>query len=414
AARPPHFAARAKRVIFLFMPGGTSHLDTFDYKPKLQAGGAAPGGAGKFAGRGLLPSPFQFTRQGQSGHYISELFPEVAKHADKLCMLHGMHTDNPAHPQATIQLHTGSVNFVRPSVGAWVLYGLGTQNENLPGYLTINAPTGLGGAQNYGSAFLPATFQGTRIDAAERQVADLRNPYLSDARQRRQLDLIQRMNKDLLARSGPNEQLDGVIESYELGFRMQGAVPKLMDLSDEKPETLAAYGADGGLTQSFGRQCLLARRFAEAGVRFIEVCQQGWDQHANLKPALTRNAGMTDKPIAALLADLEQRDLLKDTLVVWGGEFGRTPTGQGGDGRNHNNRGYTMWMAGGGSKAGASYGATDDVGLAAVDGKTHVHDLHATVLAMLGLDHERLTFRYAGRDFRLTDVYGNVVKQVMA
>jgi hypothetical protein len=244
------------------------------------------------------------------------------------------------------------VNFVRPSVGAWVLYGLGTHNEDLPGFITINPPSGLGGAQNYGSSFLPASYQGTRIDAADRQVADIRNAALTPAQQRRQLDLIQQMNRDLLARSGPNEQLDGVIESYELGFRMQGAVPRLMDLSDERPETLAAYGADAGPTQSFGRQCLLARRFAEAGVRFIEVCHQGWDQHANLKTALTRNCGATDKPIAALLNDLDQRGLLKDTLVVWGGEFGRTPNGQGGDGRNHNNRGYTMWLAGGGAKPG--------------------------------------------------------------
>ena len=409
AAKQPHFAARAKRVIFLFMQGAPSHLDTFDYKPKLASLSGPATGKGK-----LLPSPFKFKQYGKSGHWISELFPNVAQQADKLCMLHGMHTDNPAHPQATIQLHTGSVNFVRPSVGAWVLYGLGTQNENLPGYLTINPPTGLGGAQNFGSAFLPATYQGTRIDATDRTIADIRNNFLTGAQQRKQLDLIQQMNRDLLRKSGPNEQLDGVIESYELGFRMQGAVPKLMDISDEKPETLAMYGADGGMTQTFGRQCLLARRFAEAGVRFIEVCFQGWDQHQALKAKLTQNCGSTDKPIAALLTDLEQRGLLKDTLVIWGGEFGRTPSGQNGDGRNHNNRGYTMWMAGGGVKGGTSWGATDETGGTAVENKTHVHDLHATTLAMLGLDHEKLTFKYAGRNFRLTDVYGNVVKQIMA
>ncbi|HEX8912028.1 MAG TPA: DUF1501 domain-containing protein [Humisphaera sp.] len=412
AAKAPHFAARAKRVIFLFMQGGPSHLDTFDYKPKLGHGAVAVAG-GKAKG-GMFASPFKFKQHGQSGHWISELFPNVASHADKLCMLHGMHTDNPAHPQATIQLHTGSVNFVRPSVGAWVLYGLGTQNEDLPGFITINPPSGLGGAQNFGSAFLPASYQGTRIDAADRAVPDIRNASLSTAQQRRQLDLIQQMNRDFSGKSGPNEQLDGVIESYELGFRMQRAVPKLMDLSDEKPETLAMYGADAGGTQSFGRQCLLARRFAEAGVRFIEVCQQGWDHHNNLKNRLTQSCGAVDKPIAALLTDLDQRGLLKDTLVVWGGEFGRTPSGQGGDGRNHNNRGYTMWMAGGGAKGGASWGATDETGGTAVENKTHVHDLHATMLAAMGLEHERLTYRYAGRDFRLTDVYGNVVKQVLA
>jgi hypothetical protein len=416
AAKAPHFPARAKRVIFLFMQGAPSHLDTFDYKPALQALGdkkatGPAGGKGKTAN--LLPSPFKFSQHGQSGQWISELFPNVAKHADKLCLLRGMHTDNPAHPQATIQLHTGSINFVRPSMGAWMLYGLGTQNEDLPGYITINPPTGLGGAQNFGSAFLPASYQGTRIDATDRAVPDIKNKLLSQQQQRKQLDLIQAMNRDFAGRSGPNEQLDGVIESFELGFRMQGAVPKLMDLSDEKPETLAMYGADAGPTANFGRQCLLARRFAEAGVRFIEVCQQGWDHHNGLRARLTQNCGAVDKPIAALLSDLEQRGLLKDTLVLWGGEFGRTPAGQSGDGRNHNNRGYTMWMAGGGAKGGMSYGATDDIGGTAVENKMHVHDLHATLLALMGLDHERLTYRYAGRDFRLTDVFGNVVKQVM-
>jgi hypothetical protein len=410
AARAPHFAARAKRVIFLFMQGGPSHLDTFDYKPKLAADGGKTGeGKGK-----LLASPFKFSRSGQSGLWISELFPNVAKHADQLCMLNGMTCDNPAHPQATIQLHTGSVQFVRPSVGAWVLYGLGTQNENLPGYLTINPPSGLGGAQNYGSSFLPAMYQGTRIDGNDRNIADIHNKFLTQSQQRRQLDLIQQMNRDMARKAGPNEQLDGVIESFELGFRMQGAVPKLMDISDEKPETLAMYGADAGPTQNFGRQCLLARRFADAGVRFIEVCQQGWDHHNGLKQRLTQQCGAIDKPIAALLTDLHQRDLLKDTLVVWGGEFGRTPGGQSGDGRNHNNRGYTHWMAGGGVKGGMTWGATDEHGGTAVTNKTHVHDLHATILAMLGLDHEKLTYKYAGRDFRLTDVYGNVVKQIMA
>jgi hypothetical protein len=410
AAREPHFAARAKRVIFLFMQGGPSHLDTFDYKPALARDGGKVGeGKGK-----LMASPFKFSRHGQSGLWISDLFPNVAQHADKMCLLNGMTCDNPAHPQATIQLHTGSVQFVRPSVGAWVLYGLGTQNENLPGYLTINPPSGLGGAQNYGSAFLPATYQGTRIDGNDRNIADIHNKFLTSAQQRRQLDLIQQMNRDMLRKTGPNEQLDGVIESYELGFRMQSAVPKLMDISDEKPETLAMYGADSGPTQNFGRQCLLARRFAEAGVRFIEVCQQGWDHHNNLKQRITQQAGAIDKPIAALLTDLQQRGLLKDTLVVWGGEFGRTPGGQSGDGRNHNNKGYTTWMAGGGVKGGMTYGATDEHGGTAVTNKTHVHDLHATILALLGLDHEKLTFKYAGRDFRLTDVFGHVAKDIMA
>jgi hypothetical protein len=327
-------------------------------------------------------------------------------------MLNGMHTDNPAHPQATIQLHTGSVTFVRPSVGAWVLYGLGTLNQDLPGFITINPPAGLGGAQNYGSAFLPATYQGTRIEGAS--IADVTSA-VPRAAQRRQLDLVQELNRDFASQTGPSEQIDGLIESYELGFRMQGKVPEVMDIAKESPQTLEMYGIERGAgAASFGRQCLMARRLAEAGVRFIEVCHPGWDQHNNLKQRLTVNCTSTDKAIAGLLADLKQRDLLKDTLVVWGGEFGRTPSAQGNDGRNHNNRGYTMWMAGGGVKGGLAYGKTDDHGAAAVDGKMHVHDLHATVLHLLGLNHERLTFKYAGRDFRLTDVYGNVAKEIIA
>ena len=415
APKDPHFAARAKRVIFLFMQGGPSHLDTFDYKPRLQQDDGKP-----FGGRGgarLMGSPFQFKRHGQSGLWVSELFPNVAKHADSLCVLKGMHTDNPAHPQATIQLHTGSATFVRPSMGAWVLYGLGTENQNLPGFVTINPTAGLGGAQNYGSAFLPASYQGTRVDGsnAAAPIADITNRQVKPAAQRKQLDLLQSMNRSFADRSGPNEQLEGVIESFELGFRMQGTVPELMDLSKETADTLEMYGiTGGGPAANFGRQCLMARRFAEAGVRFIEVTHNGWDQHGNLEQALTRNCQATDRAIAALLTDLRRRGLFDDTLVLWGGEFGRTPAAQNLDGRNHNNRGYTMWMAGGGSKGGLSHGSTDDYGAEAVDGKVHTHDLHATILHLLGLDHERLTYRYAGRAFRLTDVYGNVVKDILS
>ena len=420
APRFPQFPAKAKRVIFLFMQGGPSHIDTFDYKPKMKQA-ISHGGKGN-----ILPSPFKFTRQGQSGLWMSELYPNLGKHADDLCILNGMHTDNPAHPQATIALHTGSATFVRPSVGAWVLYGLGTQNQNLPGFITINPVSGLGGAQNYGSAFLPATFEGTRVD--DGGIPDLRNRSLTTAEQRKQLDLVQSMNHDFAGRTGPNEQLDGLIESFELGFRMQGTVPEVMDFSNESPQTLELYGISGtggGLGgaggrkrgiggNSFGRQCLMARRFAEAGVRFIEVTYPGWDQHRDLKAKLTENCGGTDKAIAGLITDLKQRGMFDDTLIVWGGEFGRTPTSQGDDGRNHNNRGYSMWLAGGGVKGGMTYGHTDDIGGEAVDGKVHTHDLHATILSLLGLDHERLTYKYAGRDFRLTDVYGNVVKQIIA
>jgi hypothetical protein len=419
APRLPQFAAKAKRVIFLFMQGGPSHIDTFDYKPRM-AQATSHGGRGN-----ILPSPFKFNRYGQSGLWISELFPHLGQHADDLCILNGMHTDNPAHPQATIALHTGSATFVRPSVGAWVLYGLGTQNQNLPGFITINPVSGLGGAQNYGSAFLPATYEGTKVDG--NGIPDITNRALSNAEQRKQLDLVQTLNRDFASRTGPNEQLDGLIESFELGFRMQGTVPEVMDISNETPETLALYGIEGsggiGGTygkrrgpggSSFGRQCLMARRFAESGVRFIEVTYPGWDQHQQLKEKLTANCGGTDKAIAGLITDLKRRGLFEDTLIVWGGEFGRTPTSQGNDGRNHNNRGYSMWLAGGGVKGGMTYGHTDDIGGEAVDGKIHTHDLHATVLALLGLDHERLTYKYAGRDFRLTDVYGNVVKQIIA
>jgi hypothetical protein len=408
APKTPPLAARAKRVIFLFMQGGPSHVDTFDYKPRLQQDNGKQGDRGK-----LLASPFAFARHGKSGLWISELFPSVAKHADELCVLNAMHTDNPAHPQATIQLHTGSATFVRPSMGAWMLYGLGTSNQNLPGFITINPPVGLGGAQNYGSAFLPATFQGTRIDGGG-AMADISNASVPRPLQRRQLDLMQAMNHDLEARSGAPDQIEGVIQSMELGFRMQTAVPELMDLTKESPATLELYGLNNNGGSPFARQCLMARRFAQAGVRFIEVCHQGWDQHNNLRNKMAQNAKATDQGIGALLTDLKNHGLLQDTLVLWGGEFGRTPTSQGNDGRNHNNRGYTMWMAGGGAKGGTAFGKTDEHGGQAVEGKVHVHDLHATILALMGLDHEKLTYQYAGRDFRLTDVHGNVVRQVMA
>ena len=411
APKSPHFAPRAKRVIFLFMQGGPSHVDTFDYKPRLTQDD------GKQVGRGeLMGSPFKFRQHGQSGLWISDLFPSVAKHADEMCILNGMNCDQPAHPQATIQLHTGNARFVRPSMGSWVLYGLGTTNANLPGFITINPVGGFGGAQNYGAGFLPASFEGTRIDAAAgRALPNISNPALATSQQRKQLNLVQSMNRDLLRRTGKNEQIEGLIESYELGFRMQSAVPDVMDISKESKATRSLYGLDNRETEQFGHQCLLARRFAEAGVRFIEVTHNGWDQHNNLVNKLTSNCREIDKPIAGLLTDLDQRGMLDDTLVVWGGEFGRTPTNQGPrDGRDHNNRGYSMWLAGGGVKGGLRYGATDDYGMAAVEGKVHVHDLHATILHLLGLDHERLTYRYAGRDFRLTDVFGNVVHDVVA
>jgi len=306
---------------------------------------------------------------------------------------------------------------VRPSMGAWALYGLGTANENLPGFVTISPPIQFG-AQNYGSAFLPAVYQGTRLgaqrgDVGSASVGNMRNPDLSTDAQRKQIDLVQSMNRDLLA-STANPEVEGVIESYELAFRMQAELPKVMDLSKESPATMAAYGVGSGPAGDFGRQCLMARRFAEAGVRFVEVCHAGWDQHQNLQARLSANCAATDQPIAALLADLKARDMLKDTLVMWGGEFGRTPDGRRPDGRDHNAKGYTMWLAGGGVRGGLSYGGTDDYGYKAVEDPVHTHDLHATILALLGLDHEKLTYRYAGRDFRLTDVHGTVAKAIFA
>ena len=420
-AKQSHFPARAKRVIFLCMQGGPSHVDTFDYKPKL---GQDAGRGGKYGSK-LMASPWKFSQRGKSGLWISELFPEVAKHVDDLCLIRSMHCDQPAHPRAMTQMHTGNAQFVRPSLGAWTLYGLGTENDSLPGFISMNPPPG--GAQNFGSAFLPAIYQGTTVGrsvsrgplarmlpTSQQQLPDIANPRLSDQSQRRQLDFIQSLNRQKLARDQHHPGVEGVIESFELAFRMQDALPELMDLSKESADTLAMYGIDQGDSDGFGRQCLLARRCAEAGVRFIEITHGNWDHHNRLKTQLPQTCREVDQPISGLLADLKRRDMLKDTLVIWGGEFGRSPDAPSGDGRDHNHKGYTIWMAGGGVQGGLSYGQTDDYGYEAAVDKCHIHDWHATVLHLLGLDHERLTYRYAGRDFRLTDVHGNVVKQIIS
>ena len=427
AARAPHFPAKAKRVIFLCMRGGPSHVDTFDHKPKLAKDNGRPS---RYGSTPLFASPWAFQQHGQSGLWISELFPNLARHADDLCLLRGMHCDQPAHAQAYVQMHTGSFQFVRPSMGAWTLYGLGTDNQNLPGFISINPPSANGGAQNYGSAFLPGACQGTKFtlqDSSQRNrpVDRMRrgeaNPagnknaaaLLPKTEQRAQLDLIAALNREKLARDVQNPIVEAAIENYELAFRMQEAVPGVMDLSRETPATLALYGINESPTDGFGRQCLLARRFAEAGVRFIELGHGSWDQHSNIKTALADNCAKTDKPIAGLLADLKQRDLLKDTLIIWGGEFGRTPFSPDGNGRDHNHKGYTTWMAGGGVRGGLSYGETDEHGYEAVAGKVHIHDWHATILHLLGLNHERLTFRHAGREMRLTDVKGHVAREIL-
>lgn len=428
-----HFPARARRVIFLTLRGGPSHVDTFDYKPKLNADSGQPG---KRPGTKLLGSKWKFNQHGESGLWISELFPNVARHADDLCLVRSMQTDFPAHPQAFLQLHTGSAQFIRPSLGAWTIYGLGTDNQNLPGFVTLSPPSDVGGAQNYGSAFLPAIYQATRIGSGQRPIASatVRNlaGKLPSNEQRVALDFIQALNREKLSRDVLNPDVEGVIQSYELAFKMQMDMPGVLDLSGESAATKSLYGIsegsgsrrgrDGGgggggqfnsSPDDFGRKCLLARRLIEAGVRFVEVAGGNWDQHFNLSAGHEANAASVDQPIAGLLTDLKQRGLLKDTLVVCTGEFGRTPHAQGGDGRDHNHKAFTLWMAGGGVKGGFSHGATDEYGYEAVENKVHVHDLHATMLHLLGLDHERLTFRYAGRDFRLTDVHGNVVKEIV-
>ncbi len=410
APRQPHFPVKAKRIIFLFMEGALSQMDTFEYKPQLQRDGGqvAPGGAV------LTASKFRFARHGQTGTWVSNLFPHTARHVDKFCFIRGLHTDTPAHPQAVIQLHTGTAlaQLTRPSMGAWLLYGLGTENQDLPGYITINPSPNFGGTINYGSAFLPAHFQGTRL-SDNGDMANLR-PQLAAPLQRRQLDLIQQMNRDLAQSPGAPDQVDGVIQSYELAFRMQERVPALLDISREPQSVRDAYGVKPGPAGSFARQCLMARRLSEAGVRFVEITQSGWDHHNNLHQGLINQSAMVDQPAAALLTDLEQRGLLDETLVLFGSEFGRMPTAQGPDGRDHNITGYPMWLAGAGVKPGFSWGGTDEYGLHAVAGRMHTTDLHATLLALMGLDHEQLTYRYAGRDFRLTDIAGTVASEIFA
>ena len=425
--RPAHFPARAKRVIFLFMKGGPSHLDTFEPKPKLQQddGKELPfekprvqfGKTTK-----LLASPWKFRQYGESGLPVSELFPNVAQHVDDLCMLHSLHGTNAAHGGALLKLHTGSDNFVRPSMGAWIHYGLGTENDRLPGFVTICPTLAHGGVKNWGAAFLPAQFQGVPLGVASKPATEAQiahaTPLRSADLQRMQLDFVRQLNERHLNATGPLDELESRIATMELAFRMQAEAPEAVDLSEETAATKRLYGMDEKITEDFGRQCLLARRFAERGVRFIQVTHSDsmvqWDQHSNLKTGHEKNALEVDKPIAGLLQDLKQRGLLHDTLVLWGGEFGRTPVAQGGNGRDHNPEGFTMWMAGGGVKGGFRYGATDEYGYYAQVDKMHVHDMHATLLHLMGLDHERLTYRHAGRDFRLTDVAGKVAKKILA
>jgi hypothetical protein len=433
AAKPPHFPARARRVIFLFMQGGVSQVDSYDYKPRLDRDDgqkltfedarllANTGQRG--SAQRVMKSLWKFAQHGQCGRWASALFPEVNRHVDDLCFIHSLHTEGVAHGPATLFLHCGATNFVRPSVGSWVLYGLGTENENLPGFVSISPSAGNGGPRNYGNAFLPAVYQGTALGkagapAAEAVIRNLAAPQ--PAAQRRQFELLRAMNAEQLKKNPGDSELEAVMDSYELAWRMQCRAPDVLDLSGESARTLALYGVGEKATDNFGRQCLLARRLCEAGVRFLQVtygdnsANPAWDQHSDL-PRHAVHARAVDKPIAGLLTDLMQRGLLEDTLVWWGSEFGRTPyTQNNGTGRDHNPGGFTVWLAGGGVKPGFALGATDEFGHLAVQDKVHMHDLHATILHLLGLDHEKLTYRYSGRDFRLTDVHGQVVREVIA
>lgn len=431
--RQPLLPQRAKRVIFIFMQGGPSHVDSFDHKPDLIAGdgksidftGVRFKTFGQQSQRRLMKPLWRFTQHGECGQHVSELFPHIAEHVDDLCFLKGMHTEGVAHGPSTLFLHTGATNLVRPSMGSWLMYGLGTENQNLPGFITLQPSNMNGGPRNYSNAFLPDIYQGTAIGGTSTPFDKVTIPHIraddSDSlAARQQFDLQQRLNRHQAARrSDSDDRLNAVIESYELAWKMQTTAPQVLDLSAETADTQAMYGIGDEPTDQFGRQCLLGRRLSEAGVRFVQInyadesANPRWDQHSNM-PKHMQHATATDKPVAGLLADLKQRGLLEDTLVWWGGEFGRTPFSQSNDGRDHNPRGFTVFLAGGGVKPGISWGATDEIGHLAVDGKVHMHDLHATLLHQLGLDHEQLTYRYAGRDFRLTDIAGRVVHEILA
>ncbi len=426
--KPPQFPAKAKRIIFLFMSGGPSHVDTFDPKPRLAKDNGKPPPFEKpklerTKTGNLLQSPWSFKQYGQSGIAISELFPHLSTCADDLCVIRSMVADNINHNGACLQMNTGEQAFSRPSMGSWLLYGLGSENQDLPGFVVISPAQPAQGAPLWSSSFLPASYQGTLVSDLNNPIANLKNPRLSLAQQREQLDLLKQLNAIHERQRAEDGRLSARIESFELAFRMQSRAPEAFDVANESPETKKLYGLDDKTTETFGKQCLMARRLAERGVRMVQVyhtqtakrssCQL-WDQHSGLKAELPNNCAAVDKPIAGLLKDLKARGLLEDTLVLWGGEFGRTPTAEGTDGREHHPFGFTMWMAGGGIKGGMAYGATDEFGWYAVENKVHVHDLHATILHLMGINHEKLTYRYSGRDFRLTDVSGRVVTDILA
>ena len=425
APRNPHFAPKAKRVIYMFQAGAPSHLDLFDYKPELaKRNGQLPpadllkGYRAAFINpnSALLGPKYTFNRYGTSGAQISELLPHTGSVADDLCIIRSMQTDAVNHAPGQILMNTGSQQFGRPSLGAWTVYGLGSDSQNLPGYVVLSSANGTsGGTSNWGPGFLPTMYGGVPFRSGADPVLYLSNPRgFDDAAQRASLETLRRLNEMQFAEAGDPE-IAARIQSYEMAYRMQASAPELMDLSQESKATLDLYGVANPAQHSFARNCLLARRLVERGVRFVQLFHEAWDQHDQLAAKLKHNAGETDRASAALVKDLKQRGLLEDTLVIWGGEFGRTPMVQGGnDGRDHHNRAFTVWLAGGGIKPGITYGATDDLGFNATENPVHVHDLHATILHQLGFDHERLTFRFQGRDFRLTDVHGRLVKDILA
>ncbi|MBI4908679.1 MAG: DUF1501 domain-containing protein [Acidobacteria bacterium] len=432
ATRQPHFAPKAKAVIFLFMDGGPSQMDTFDPKPRLtkehmqKIPMKTPTTVFNISDK-VLGSPFQFKKHGQSGIDVSELFPHVAECVDHMTILRAMVANHSEHTAGNYFMHSGSGFQGRPSMGSWVNYGLGSASENLPGFIVLES--GLippGGMDCFSSGFLPASYQGTLFRNSKYPVADLVPAEGGLEAQRPKLDLLGKLNKGVLDRFAGSSEVDAAIRNYEMAFRMQSAVPDLLDFSNESEATRKLYGLDEKITEEFGRECLIARRLVEHGVRFVELLTPArpgldrWDQHSAIEKGHRINAQSTDKPIAGLLKDLHSRGMLKDTLVIWGGEFGRTPCAQMPDGgyvtnvgRDHNPFGFTMWMAGGGVKGGYVHGATDEYGYFAVENKVHVHDLHATMLHLLGMDHKRLTYAYGGRDMRLTDVHGNIVNEIL-
>jgi hypothetical protein len=428
AVVPPHYSAKAKRVIFLFMSGGPSHVDLFDPKPKLAdyAGKPLPFEQPKLVRTqtvNCLPSPWKFAKHGQCGTEVSELLPHTAQCVDDICVIRSMVADNINHNGACLQMNTGEQAFSRPSMGSWLLYGLGSENQNLPGYVVLSPTQPAQGAPLWSSSFLPAAYQGTLVSDLKKPIANLSDPRFTATQQRKQLDALKQLNELHRARREEDSRLSARIEAFELAFRMQAEAPEAFSIEGESPETLKLYGVGEEATDIFGRQCLLARRLTERGVRMVQVYHtqmksrqscQIWDQHGNLKKDLAANCEAIDKPVAGLLRDLKSRGLLDETLVVWGGEFGRTPTAEGNDGREHHPFGFTMWMAGGGVKGGLAYGSTDEFGWHATENRVHVHDLHATILHLMGLDHTKLTYRYSGRDYRLTDVFGRVVTDILA